>query len=323
MTYTPFSLIITEPQSFDLLNNMRLLVIIVTFNGMKWAERCFSSLETSVLRPDVFVVDNGSTDGTIDFIKSHYPNTIVIENSKNVGFGQANNQGLQYALDHGYDYIYLMNQDAWVMPDTLSRLTEIMEVHPDYGILSPMQLESNGQRMDNNFASLTLGRLMNSPDFINDLYFKRLQDTSEVSFVMAAHWMLSLSCLRAVGGFSPTFHLYGEDNNYIQRAHTHGFKVGIAPGVHAVHNREYREKTKEEIIFFNFYNVWAVNLSTPSHLSWTIGITIFIDMCTKTIEYKSFIPFKEWMRLLFHSRSIRRNRQVSMEERCAFLKDNL
>ena len=298
----------------------KILAIIVTYNGMKWANRCFSSLEESSLRPDVYVVDNCSNDGTQEYVRNHYPSVTIVENRRNLGFGQANNIGLQFALDNGYDYVYLMNQDAWVMPDTLSELVRLMEAHPDYGILSPMQMESNGNNLDNNFASLTLGRLQYSPKIINDMYFERVEDVYEVSFVMASHWMISASCLRKTGGFSPTFHHYGEDNNYIQRAQIHDFKAGIAPGVHAIHDREYRQKTKKDIIFFNFYNVWAVNLSTPSHLSVSILFMLFLDIFSKVIEYKSLQPFKEAWSLLCHARSIYKNRKVSMSEDCAFLR---
>ena len=301
---------------------MKILAVIVTYNGMKWVDRCFSSLEASSFRPDIYVVDNGSTDGTQEYVKTHFPFVTFVENHSNLGFGQANNIGLQFALDNDYDYVYLMNQDAWVMPDTLSSLAGLMDNHPDYGILSPMQLEYNGKNLDNNFASLTLGRLQYSPKIINDLYFERVEDIYEVSFVMASHWMISASCLRKTGGFSPTFFHYGEDDNYIQRAHIHEFKAGIAPGVHAIHDREYRQKTKEDIVFFNFYNVWAVNLSTPSRLSVTILFMLFLDIFSKAIEYKSFQPFKEAWRLLCHAKSISRNRRISMSETCAFLKNN-
>jgi len=298
----------------------KILTIIVTYNGMKWAERCFSSLEASTSRPDIYVVDNGSTDGTVEYIKTHFPSVTLVENSSNMGFGQANNIGLQYALDNGYDYIYLMNQDAWVKPDTLSRMTELMDAHPDYGILSPMQLESNEQRMDGNFASLTLGRYQFSPDFLNDLYFHHVDNVYEVSFVMASHWMLSSSCLKKTGGFSPTFYHYGEDENYIQRIHIHNFKAGITPNVTAVHDRQYRSKTKKEIVFFNFYNVWVVNLSTPSHLSNSILVTLMLDMFSKAIEYKSLQPFSDTWKLIRLARRIKRNRKISMTESCAFLK---
>ena len=83
---------------------MKLLVIIVTYNAMQWAERCFSSLRNSIVRPDVFVVDNGSTDGTQIFVKEHYPDVMFHQSEENLGFGNANNMGLQHALDYNYDY---------------------------------------------------------------------------------------------------------------------------------------------------------------------------------------------------------------------------
>lgn len=303
-----------------MLEKNKILAIIVTYNGMKWAGRCFSSLEASTTRPDVFVIDNGSTDGTQEYVKTHFPFVTLVENHSNLGFGQANNIGLQFALDNDYDYVYLMNQDAWVMPDTLSSLVGLMTSHPDYGILSPMQLECSGKNLDNNFASLTLGRLQYSPKIINDLYFERVEDVYEVSFVMASHWMISAACLRQTGGFSPTFFHYGEDDNYIQRAHIHDFKAGVAPGVHAIHDRERRQKKKKNIVFFNFYNVWAVSLSTPSHMSVSILFMLFLDIFSKAIEYKSFQPFKEAWKLLCHARSIYKNRQASIRETCAFLR---
>ena len=119
------------------------LVIVVTYNAMKWAERCLSSLRNSSVSCDVMVIDNNSTDGTQNFIHTHFPEVELIENKKNLGFGQANNIGLQRVLDENYEYAYLLNQDAWVMPDTLEKLIDISKTHPEYGVLSPMQLKAS------------------------------------------------------------------------------------------------------------------------------------------------------------------------------------
>ena len=130
---------------------MKLLVVIVTYNAMQWAERCFDSLRKSTIVPDVFVVDNGSTDGTQTYIHEHYPEVIFQQSKENLGFGKANNIGLQYALDNEYDYVYLLNQDAWVMPDTFEKLIIVHKEHPEYGILSPFQMEANMEHIDKNF----------------------------------------------------------------------------------------------------------------------------------------------------------------------------
>ena len=68
--------------------------IIVTFNAMNWAEKCFSSLRKSSVAVECIVVDNGSTDGTQDFIKENFSEIILIKNDENKGFGKANNLSL-------------------------------------------------------------------------------------------------------------------------------------------------------------------------------------------------------------------------------------
>ncbi|MBO6238114.1 MAG: glycosyltransferase family 2 protein, partial [Bacteroidales bacterium] len=96
-----------------------ILVVIVTFNARKWVRKCLKSLEKSTLPADVLVVDNGSADGTLERIRAEFPGTRIIETGENLGFGAANNIGLRIALDEGYQFAYLLNQDAWLEKDTL------------------------------------------------------------------------------------------------------------------------------------------------------------------------------------------------------------
>lgn len=217
----------------------KILVIIVTYNGMEWMERCLDSLTRSTLPSDIFIVDNGSTDGTQDYIRTCGKDIIFRQSGENLGFGRANNLGLQYAVDNGYDYVYLLNQDAWVEEATFETLINVHRSHPEYGILSPMQIQANGQHMDRNFLNGVASRCVDG-NFMEDLYFGTLQDVYEVKDVMAAHWLISMDCLRRTGGFSPTFRHYGEDNNYVDRVEYHGFKTGFVPATKAVHDRENR-----------------------------------------------------------------------------------
>ena len=213
----------------------KVLVIIVTFNGLKWADKCFTSLRKSDFPVDVFVVDNGSSDGTPEYVREHFPEVKLYCTGENYGFGKANNIGLEYALSEEYDYVYLLNQDAWVQPDTISCLVEAMEADPSYGILSPLQMTASMTAPDPRFAAKCLDRPVGT-------YLKgRIYD---VPFVMAAHWLISRRCVETVGGFSPAFRHYGEDDNYIHRAVYHGFKVGFCGGVHAVHDRDMRPCTR-------------------------------------------------------------------------------
>ena len=89
-------------------------VIIVTYNGSKWIETCLKSIETSNEPLKVIVVDNNSKDNTLNIIRSKFPDTILIDNKKNFGFGKSNNLGIKKALELGGEYFFLLNQDAFI-----------------------------------------------------------------------------------------------------------------------------------------------------------------------------------------------------------------
>jgi len=242
----------------------KILVVIVAYNSMKWADRCYTSLRKSSVPCDVITIDNGSKDGTPEYIKAHYPEVILHEAKQNLGFGKANNIGMQKALDGGYDYVYLLNQDAWVETDTFEKLISTSLSHPEYGVLSPLQMQADLQHMDDRFVTYVIGENQKKrPYLIEDFYFNRLADVYETSFVMAAHWFITRSCLQTVGGFSPTFYHYGEDNNYLQRARYWKFKVGIAPAAKAVHDRENNNWSNEKLLYVMNYTQPLVKSSNP------------------------------------------------------------
>ena len=221
---------------------MKILFVIVTYNAMPWIDKCFQSIadNKSKIECDALVVDNGSTDGSQAYIKDNYPWVIFQQSIDNLGFGRANNIGLQYALDNNYDYAYLLNQDAWVLPETVASLIEIARKHPEYGILSPFQMSADQYSIDKAFST----RIKTGESYfaiLNDLYNNRSKDVYPVESVMAAHWFITKKCIETVGGFSPTFPHYGEDDNYSERVKYKGLKIGVVPGLKVVHDREYRQ----------------------------------------------------------------------------------
>ena len=148
----------------------KVLVIVVTYNGKQWLSRCLGSVSavgvpvsavgvpetvpptankaqnevggtetvpSTALNVDLFVLDNDSTDGSADYVQANFPAAKLIRSAENLGFSKANNLGMQYALDHGYDYVYLLNQDAWLEEGALDKLVSTAESHPEYAVLSP------------------------------------------------------------------------------------------------------------------------------------------------------------------------------------------
>jgi GT2 family glycosyltransferase len=219
------------------LKAMNVSAIVVTYNGMQWVDRCLGSLRTSMLPVRTIVVDNGSTDGTPAHIEQHFPEVELIRTERNLGFGQANNVGMRIALDRGDDHVFLLNQDAWVQPGTIGRLVEMAA--PPFGVLSPMHLNGAGNALDWEFSLyLTPARC---PGLLSELVLGRAKDrVFEAEFINAAAWLITRNCLLTVGGFSPTFFHYAEDDNYLHRLFYHGSKLGLVTDAFAHHDREGR-----------------------------------------------------------------------------------
>jgi len=217
----------------------KVFVIIITYNGFKWVDKCFSSLKKSIIPVQIIVIDNGSVDGTIDQIKIVNPEAIVYKLEKNQGFGYANNIGIKIAYDAGADFVFLLNQDAWIEPNTISDLIKHQKKMPEYGIVSPMHLTGDGLEIDYYFSNYIIPT--RCPNLFSNIYLqKNINDIYPVESVNAAAWLICRNCIKKIGGFSPLFFHYGEDDNYIDRLHYYNLKIGILPSVVIYHDREKR-----------------------------------------------------------------------------------
>lgn len=221
---------------------MKILTIIVTYNGLRWYNRCLGSLQASTIPVDVMVVDNASQDGSTDWIEAHYPGVNLIRSEKNLGFGQANNIGMRYALNNGYDYVFLLNQDAWLHTnDCIERLVNAAENNPEYMILSPLWLYGSGERLTTGTEVHMIAMRRTGNDFVSDIYLgKELNEVYETDYICAAAWLLPRKTLEQIGGFDPLFFHRGEDDNYMQRVHYHGGKIGLCAKACICHDIEER-----------------------------------------------------------------------------------
>ncbi|WP_417558556.1 glycosyltransferase family 2 protein [Mesoflavibacter zeaxanthinifaciens] len=240
-----------------MLSEDKIFILIVTYNAMPWIERCLGSCANY----EVVIIDNASTDGTIQYIKQNYPNIYIKSQMKNLGFGQANNKGLSYVLEQGAQYVFLLNQDAFLQVDSIEKLVSAHKANPEYGILSPIHLNGSGERLDRSFSHCLA--FDNSPDFYSDFVLQKpLRQIYETPFINAAGWLMTKEMLCAIGGFDPLFFHYGEDENYCQRALYHRFKIGVVPTAFMRHDREDRPRPKLKRGTPAFLNSWERSLKT-------------------------------------------------------------
>lgn len=306
---------------------MRVAVVIVTFNGEKWMGNCVGSLMQSTIPLDVIIIDNQSTDGTVPYIKKHFPQVHLIISKKNLGFGKANNIGLKKALEENYDYAFLLNQDAWIEPDTIEILVNLHRQHPEYGILSPMHLNKEKTRLDSKFAHFICRsenlRLM------SDLLLRHSQrsDIYAIDFINAAAWLISRDCLKTVGGFDPLFPHYGEDNDFINRVTYYGFKTGFAPKTSIVHDRE--GYIKQPDMHRSFANQYTDRLRTLKNIHLPFRETLFLILKEETYYTISsflkfdlsmfFIKLKLIISIILRASAIQKSRRYCIKNLTAYL----
>lgn len=120
----------------SLKNNQLISVILVNWNGKKWLKKCLTSLcNQSYKKLEIIVVDNGSTDDSVKYVKDNFPKVKIIALSKNYGFSTANNKGI--SLSKG-KYLLLINNDTWVKKDFVQKLYDFYN-HNDYAIIAPKE----------------------------------------------------------------------------------------------------------------------------------------------------------------------------------------
>jgi N-acetylglucosaminyl-diphospho-decaprenol L-rhamnosyltransferase len=214
-------------------------VVVVTWNALPWLEQCLESVRGR----DVVVVDNGSSDDTVAFVRERYPDVRVIEQG-NKGMGGGNNAGMR-ATDGRY--YFLLNSDAWVVGDGLDRLVEFAEAHPEAAVVGPKLMNPDGTLQRSARGEPTLWRLATEYFFIrklaprsrvlNPLYRGDFahDHAEEVDWLYGPALLVRREAADAVGLFDEDFFMFSEEVDWMTRFRRAGWKVLFFPGTEVVH----------------------------------------------------------------------------------------
>ena len=248
---------------------------------------------------DLYVFDNDSTDGSADFVASHFPQAKLVRSAENLGFSKANNLGFEWAIRKGYDYVYLLNQDAWLEEGALETLVAAAESQPDYAVLSPLQMTDGYHALDAQFSKAArVCERAESPVF-------------SIMRVMAAHWLVPVAALKELGPFEEEmFPFYGQDDDWCQRARYAGWKVGVVPEARAVHDRAAREEPLERTVFRNYYTGSLVRLCNVNRPLWERFAFVCLFTLVKAVKYRSFLPFKYFRQICRQMTAVRKHRSA-------------
>lgn len=212
-----------------------IFAVIVTFNASKWIEKCLTSILKSSIQIKIIIIDNNSSDNSIEILNSYNLEKLFILN-KNIGFGQANNIGIKYAIKNDADFVILINQDVYLSENTIELL---LKSSRNDVLQSALHLNFNQSRLDYNFKKNLFDLSNNNGELFEDSILNReRKQLYYCDFVNAAFWFIPRNIIEKVGGFNPLFFHYGEDVNYCYRIRFHDYKVAINPNTSIIHDRE-------------------------------------------------------------------------------------
>jgi GT2 family glycosyltransferase len=210
-------------------------IIIVNFNGKDDTLKCLESLRQDRYRnKQIIVVDNGSDNDSAAVIRGAFPDVVLIETGKNLGFGGGNNVGIRHAIAAGVDYVYLLNNDTTSEPDALRELVKAAQENPGFGILAPV-IHYMAEPKEIWFGGATL----------NPRTLEALHDNSsppapgdplrEIPWATGCAVLIPSRVISELRGFDERFFLYSEDVELSLRVRAAGCRIGLVPPARIYH----------------------------------------------------------------------------------------
>ncbi len=209
-------------------------IVVPNWNGKDVLGECINSLINQSRSAEIVVVDNGSKDGSIEFLMAKFPDITVLKEPVNLGFAGGVNVGISYAIDKKYKYVALFNNDAVADKDWLKNLVDTMEKDSASGIVTSKLLSADKTHIDSTGDLYTnwglpypRGRL----EKVSDKY----DQATEIFSASGGASLYRIKMLEEIGLFDEDFFAYYEDVDLSFRAQLAGWKVVYSPTALAYH----------------------------------------------------------------------------------------
>jgi GT2 family glycosyltransferase len=306
-----------------------LSVVIVNWNVCQLLRRCLASLvqseglptnsgsDSSVDAVEIIVVDNGSTDDSVQMVHDEFPAVRLIENRANLGFARANNLGI--AETHGR-YVLLLNPDAEVASGTLATMLAFADAHPDIGLIGPQLINADGsvQSSRRRFPTIATAVFESTwlepwaPSRILDRYYvrdRRDNVTQDVDWVQGAALFVRRDVIEQVGGMDEQFFMYSEELDWCRQIKDAGWRIVYYPEAQVVHHggkssdqvvaaRHIYFQTSKVLYFRKYHGAWVGEL-----------LRLFL---LENYTWQLAVESVKW--LIGHRRELRRERIMAYRE---------
>lgn len=240
-------------------------IIILNYNGKTVLQKCLTSIFRSDYKNiEVVVVDNASSDGSLEEAMQKFSKVHFIKNSENIGFSRGNNLGIRFSLEKFADYILLLNNDTEIFSNTISLLVNYAEKNDQVGITSPLILGPNAKEIW--FAG---GRINWSKMSCSHILSLKAEKAYTIEYASGCAMLIKKEVFKKIGLFDERFFLYYEDTDFSLRAKKQNFNISLLPQAKIIHFEISNSTNPQKIywlvisalIFFKlnapaFFRVW-------------------------------------------------------------------
>ncbi len=291
-------------------------IVIVNYNTREDLGRCLDSIADSPGRHPyrVIVVDNGSSDGSVDMVREAYPWVELIPSAYNGGYAYANNIGLR-ALGFGCTddsivypaYALLLNPDTILPPDTLDTMVDFMDQHPDIGVIGPRLVRRDGSldracRRSFPTPEVSLYHLLGLPRLFPDserfgrynmTYLDEMVET-DVDAVVGAFMMMRGTALHQAGLLDEKFFMYGEDLDLCYRIKANGWRVHYYPAVTVLHVKGAASRKNAAQATAAFYDAMKIFHDKHYRAHYPAPVNLAVDLGVALLRVRATVI--NWLR---------------------------
>jgi len=278
----------------------RLSIIIVNYNVKHFLEHCLLSVYRALpnIDAEVFVVDNQSTDGSVEMVREKFPQVLLTANTNNVGFARGNNQAVRQATG---EYILYLNPDTIVAEDCFEKCLDFMDANPEVGALGPKLIDGKGIFLPESkrgfpsawvaFCKISgLSSLFKNSKRFNQYHqgFLPENEINEVNVLVGCFMLCRKKVIDKVGSFDETYFMYGEDIDLSYQINKGGYKNVYFPETTVIHYKG--ESTKKGSLNYvrMFYKAMII-FAKKNFAGGQKGLYVFL--ITLAIYFRGIIAF--------------------------------
>lgn len=304
---------------------LKVAVVIPNLNGKDRLPATLDSLMAQSLPAKLIVVDNGSIDGSADFIEANHSEVVVIRRDKNYGFTGGVNPGIELAIKQGFKYVALLNNDAVADKDWLKHLVNFMEAHPNAGIATSKICDAGKTHLDSTGDLYTIWGLP-YPRGRGEPFSNKYDKDTWVFGASGGASIYRSRMLRQVGLFDQDFFAYYEDIDLSFRAQLAGWKVGFVPAALVYHEISATSSKMKD--FATYHTLKNLPLLLWKNVPWALMpkvwprlVLAYLGIAARALQRRQFRAFFKgtligtilWPKKLLQRHLIQKHRKVSID----------